>query len=439
MAASSDIPKAMDVFTRLNLETPPEPWLQYWEQSQRSLPDPIPFLTERYVAETCDRMRIPADQRGALVRALRFFEDEPLWKRIVWYQHQMLFGDGKLPPDPLRYMPIPEYPGEAASLYLALVFLSGVPNVFAYHASRGIPEDVTVDTLSGLGLRIEAFRSRHGHHGLRTYRGAAIRAFAGRLYRIGRLQYEMQHYPCGFRVFRNRGTGAVVSLAEPGIRFRSDGRYANAVGGSASQEVRTTELIEDDRTIRGTRISPCGKAARDIVTLDRSGWECVLRRGDPVLDMHIPAGGPMDFDACGESLRRAIAFFPRHFPEHRFVALTCHAWFLDTQFERYLKPTSNIVRFMREFYLHPAPMASGRGVMNRAFGGQIADLDRAPQDTSLRRAVIAHLKQGGHWYNGSLVMFPEDLNWGAQVYRRGERACQACGVPPDCDDAGRRG
>ena len=88
--------------------------------------------------------------------------------------------------------------------------------------------------------------------------------------------------------------------------------------------------------------------------------------------------------------------------------------------ESYLAPQTNIIRFQREAYLYPVPKAGGRGMMNRAFGGPVADLDKAPGDTSLRRAAIAHLKKNGHWYNGGMLLFPQNMDWGRQVYRQGE-------------------
>ena len=45
------------------------------------------------------------------------------------------------------------------------------------------------------------------------------------------------------------------------------------------------------------------------------------------------------------------------------------------------------------------------------------DWKNAPQKTSLQRAVVAFAKQGGHLRAAGGVIFPEDLDWGKQVYR----------------------
>jgi hypothetical protein len=366
------------------------------------------FLRERYVRETCRRIHLPEEHTRALVRALVFFEDEPQWIAAALKEYEQLFGGGGLPSPRVEEIAVPDDTGEASSLYLALVFLAGVPNVFAYHVRRGIPEDVTAHTLSDLATRMDAFRHSHEYFGLRTARWVR-RPFGGVLYRLGRLQFEMIDYRFAFRAYHNRDTREVALLAESGNTFRSDGRYANAAGGEGL-ETWTTELIEEGGVIRGTMISRRGEALREPVTLEGDAWECVLRPGDAVVDVHIPVGGRMDFDACGKSFRRACEFFPRHFPEYPFQAFTCHSWFLDRQLEEYLGPGSNIIRFMRHVYLHPSPGACGQGMLNRTFGGVRPNPATAPRDTSLRRAVIEHLEKGGEWYDGSMMLLVEEVH-----------------------------
>jgi hypothetical protein len=82
-----------------------------------------------------------------------------------------------------------------------------------------------------------------------------------------------------------------------------------------------------------------------------------------------------------------------------------------------LPPDSNIVRFQKEFYLFPI-FSGGRSGFERIFGGDFRDLSKAPRDTTLRRAVLGHLEAGGYLRGGGALLFAEDLDWGAQVYRK---------------------
>jgi hypothetical protein len=145
----------------------------------------------------------------------------------------------------------------------------------------------------------------------------------------------------------------------------------------------------------------------------------VLADEDPVLHIHIPGGEPMSHSLCGESIRSAIDFFPRHFPERPFTAFCCSSWILDTGLESLLPPTSNLVRFQREVYLVPTGIRDD-SVLRNVFGGMPDDLEKAPRDTALQRAILEVLQSGRSLPTGGggCFLLPEDFDWGKQVYRR---------------------
>ncbi len=132
----------------------------------------------------------------------------------------------------------------------------------------------------------------------------------------------------------------------------------------------------------------------------------VLGPGESSLGTHVPGrGGRLDPAACDDSFARARAFFPDCFPE-RVVAFACHSWLMDDQLAGYLPETANIIRFQRRFELftdtEPADWAPLEHLFHRRYDGpQVppALLDELPQDTTLQRAVVTHLRNGGHWYN----------------------------------------
>jgi len=125
----------------------------------------------------------------------------------------------------------------------------------------------------------------------------------------------------------------------------------------------------------------------------------------------------MDFDACGESLRRAVAFFPRHFPNRPFKAICCTSWFLDPTYQKLLSAQSNIARFQRECHLFPLNARGRRSGLERIFGPHVHDLASAPRNSGMRTAVLDHLEQGGALISGGCLLWPEYLvEWGTQVY-----------------------
>lgn len=119
---------------------------------------------------------------------------------------------------------------------------------------------------------------------------------------------------------------------------------------------------------------------------------------EPALEVHIPALGPMTPAACDESFGWANRFFPQHFPERPMRIATCESWLLDPQLGDYLGPETNIMRFQNRFTLVPdRSRAADEDVIRFAFGFLPASIDDLPQRTTLERAVVTHLRNGGHW------------------------------------------
>lgn len=131
----------------------------------------------------------------------------------------------------------------------------------------------------------------------------------------------------------------------------------------------------------------------------------ILRPGESALNTHIPGdSGPLTPAPCDASFDRALEL-ARGFPE-QVVGFGCHSWLMDEQLAGYLPAASNIVRFQRRFTAFTdrvrADWAPIQHLFHRRFDGPevppalLADL---PQRTSLERAVVGHLRDGGHWYN----------------------------------------
>jgi hypothetical protein len=116
-----------------------------------------------------------------------------------------------------------------------------------------------------------------------------------------------------------------------------------------------------------------------------------------VLDIHIPEDGPLTPAACDESLRAARPFFARHFGRTYDRAI-CRSWLLDDQLAGYLSDDSNIIRFQRRFAPTGQVEDGDHDIVEFVFRRHPADLSELPQRTALQRAVVQHLRGGGHWH-----------------------------------------
>lgn len=122
--------------------------------------------------------------------------------------------------------------------------------------------------------------------------------------------------------------------------------------------------------------------------------------GPRCLQLHIPDHcGPLSPEACDRALARARGFFARHFPGEPYPAACVFSWLLDPQLGRYLPADSNIVRFQQRFTPLRSPgEPEDDNPLRYVFGDAGQPLDSLPRDTPLQRALIDHLRAGGHWY-----------------------------------------
>jgi hypothetical protein len=118
--------------------------------------------------------------------------------------------------------------------------------------------------------------------------------------------------------------------------------------------------------------------------------------------LHIPPTGPLDPGRVLEALAVVRADWPRWYGATP-VRVECYSWLLDPQLADWMPATSNIVQFQRMFVLDPQRHADDESplyfVFHRRGVPQAQALRQLPRHTSLQRAIVDHLLQGGHWYS----------------------------------------
>jgi hypothetical protein len=302
-------------------------------------------------------------------------------------------------------------------MFYAFLYFSGLSWLEQERTARGIPAEVLCATLQDLELWMHHCRKRTGHWGLPNKNWLANHFF-GKFLRLGRLQFNLEQFLQPFLALRHKYTRNVILVAEAEACFRGDGQFA-AADERVATDAWTAVFRNENGKITAHPVSPrLGRVEVMPVQLLAAEYEIVLRRGDEILGIHIPVGGSMDCDACGDSLKQALELFPKYFPETNIRALNCVSWFLDPQFAGLLPASANIRRFQEEFYLYPVSKANDSQMFLRVFGS--LDFrehpELAPRQTSLQRLILDHIQTGGRWRSGGCLMLPEDFNWGDRIY-----------------------
>lgn len=377
-----------------------------------------PFLDPVVTAESCHFLEMPEAFTREAVAAIPIVREDDLLVRYLWHC-TLLLADARLkwpPGGGFPHIRPDSTPG--AGMGYALVFLNRLPDAAKLYAERGIDKSVMRDTFRDFQLWTEFYRLKTGKWGLANL-GWLQGHLRLQLFALGRLQFKLEHYGYDFHGWRQRSTGCVVLLAGEGMVLHPQGYFANADRCAEPPPGSWTAFYEEDeKAVRGMPVDPRGTVLKNPVRLSRADWVKVLDKGDPTVGIHIPAGGPMDFAACGESFSRVAPFFARYAPDHAFKALTCGSWLLDPQFEGRLPDCSNTVRFLREMYLTPMPGASDYAFFERIFNG-VRPAPGASEEgmTTMQKAIWRFSRSGGTWRTTACVLFPEDLAWGRQAYR----------------------
>lgn len=74
-----------------------------------------------------------------------------------------------------------------------------------------------------------------------------------------------------------------------------------------------------------------------------------VSKGEPILEIHVPADGPMDYAQCLDSIRRAKEFYAKYYPEYSYRCITFHSWLLDASLQEILNEESNVLKFQKLF------------------------------------------------------------------------------------------
>lgn len=118
------------------------------------------------------------------------------------------------------------------------------------------------------------------------------------------------------------------------------------------------------------------------------GNTVALLEGSSVLNVHIPAGGKMDYDACMKSFQEAEEFFG-----DTYNAYMCDSWLLSSVLKDFLPEESNIIKFQNLFEVikvyHDYPQGEGR-----IFLDVREDKENYPEDSTLQRKAKEYVLSG---------------------------------------------
>lgn len=405
------------VMQDLNFENYSDVFQKGWESSQASYPgNVLPFLKESFLYEMNELLKLPGEAAEKLIEAADIVSNNEALSRLVWHCHVVLFELSDYPKELLQKWPsLNNYNEIVGDMFFAIIAISGIPRMQNIYKGFEIPEFYLIETLDYLRVWMIDYYSQKGRWGFSNFVWFRYYQLEGKLFRLGRLEFELNQFKGDIKVYRNINSNKVIALSEAGIEFRSDGQVNGTNGIYDENGKWVSELNERNDIITGNPIHPLSYTLNKKVQLPTKDWQLVLEKGDPILGIHIPAIGKLTPELTAESFSMAIDFYNRYFPDKSFKALHCGTWFLDAQFKQLLFANSNIVKFQEYFYLYPT-LTNDSAAFNWVFGSKPDDLTILPRETQLHRAILSHYDNGGYLRTGFGFILVNGERYGQQIF-----------------------
>ncbi len=402
----------------LKFDKLPEDLKNNWKAAIRMYPgESLFFLKDDFIDDMMEKFSFISEFREMFKKAAKIARYDKKISLIAWLWYYMVYIVGDW--SNIYSWPNLAYAlGELESMIPILVLFAGYDKMIEFYEQRGIPEEVRTSNYYGIESSFSRFKKEHDSPGVGNRVFAwSVRYFGGTLFYLGRLQYELINNRNKILVYRSRSTGETICLAEDGQVFRGDGQYDGTNGIEDEKDAWTSEYKEYNGLIQAFPLSPESYAINKKVYLDKEEWELILQRGDPILNIHIPGGRKLDYDAVRESFLSTIPFFDTYFPEFKWEALVCNSWLLDTQLRQFLKTDSNILKFQDCFYLFPVLSIASTGIYRFLFQSDICEPEKLPADSSLQKNVRDYMIEGGRIKTGGGFILKEDIHKQQGHYR----------------------
>lgn len=118
----------------------------------------------------------------------------------------------------------------------------------------------------------------------------------------------------------------------------------------------------------------------------------VLHKSSPVINVHIPSCGKLDYAEVQKSYEKAAVFYRAEFTEHPLV-FVCESWLLFPANKEILPEHSNIRRFLADYDVYRT-RENNKDLWRIYYGAEKNGFEHLPESTGLERAYKNWLLSG---------------------------------------------
>ena len=300
----------------------------------------------------------------------------------------------------LDILPMPDRKSvetDYAPLFSLMYFFD---DMIANMEKRGLSNDVITDTLYGFECEMNEHYLVYGRSGIRTCVSWFLLFLHGEIIRVGRFHMQFKKFDDKIRVYKK----------DDDIKILIDGAEVHKKGmlfGSKGQEDENgrffAEITKDENGITGYTVDELGNCITKKITLN--GYDEILKYGDDVISVHIPADGPLDYEYSEQSYDKTMRIVRECYPEYDIKAFVCWSWLMSKEIKQIMGRDTNITRFSNEYHVYPT-LSQAISVYSSLFNLPAPVTPKMlPEKSSMQTSVKKYLMDGHYIYERAGIRF----------------------------------
>ena len=242
----------------------------------------------------------------------------------------------------------------------------------------------------------------------------------------------------GFEMYRNKSTGKVIALNDEGNVYDSEGQLlkwklseewddpeeeeesneapkpdtGHVYGSRPAKDPKTFVTVkkETEDEITGNYMNPVGYTEEKMITIKKSEYEKVLAKGDYMIALHIPGGEGYTPERMHSSMKLALEFFGKYYPELDMKGFWSSSWLYDKRLEMIIGKNKNITN-VQDLMFRYSDGENGDMLYVHLYRNLDNTLSDYPCKTSLQIGARDFLLKGGRFCTtGMMILKEEALN-----------------------------
>ena len=372
---------------------------------------------------------LPSDKRAYLDEALDAIEKDEVAllfsKFFVW---DMCSMRNKYDIDNYTEL-VPSCLGKYNEAYGFLILLACVPESDKDMERRGVPKEYYADIPHRM---IRDQLKRYVETGKIDVLDMPwkLNFYTQTIFLLDRFPFIPYQHGEGFTLYRSKKTGKVVGLNDAGCLYDSEGQLLKWADDEEEREERepaepdsgawysfrpaknpetfTTVKEETADTITGQYMNPVGFTENRLVTIDKSEYEPVLQKDDYLIALHIPGGEGYNPDRLYGSMKLALDFFGKYYPELDMKGFWSSSWLYDKKLELIIGKNKNITNVQDTMFRY-SDGEMGDMLYIHLYRDLKNKLRDYPCETSLQKGARDFLLKGGRFNTTGMMILKEEV------------------------------